>query len=88
MINKSELILAIKMLEEYSEIMGNMICNDYYFPTSWSDSMKETFVSDFHDLNGDLEEMQPGETNIPNFCVAWTLARKLQKLLNAKIIPS
>lgn len=78
--NKKEAILAAKMLDEFSEMLGGQCCNDWEFPNDWNLLEKTSFVKEFHDYNGDPEEFDINNISLPDFCVANFLSHKLKEL--------
>ncbi len=76
-LNPKEAALVVQFLNEYSDELGNNGCNDWKFPPEWSQSEKETFVKEYHDYNGDPQEFDLTNLNLPDFAVASFLAYKL-----------
>ena len=75
--NKKELLLAAKMLDMYSKSLGNNTCNDFDFPSNWTEDEKKSFVFDYHEWNGDPEEFSEKHLSLPDFAISSFLAVKL-----------
>ena len=76
--NKKELELAAKMLEQLSEILSNRGCNDWEFPEDWSDEEKTALIKDYHDYNGDPEEFDDQHIWLQDDSAAMILAEKIK----------
>lgn len=79
MLNKKEKQLLLDFLEQLYDYLGNEGCNDWEFPEDWTEKEKAKFVKAFHDLNGDPEEFDKDNLNLPDFCVVALLKHKLEK---------
>ena len=78
-----EKLLAAKFLEEASDEFSNHGCNDVSksFFKGWSLEERQTFVKEYHEWNGDLEEYDSEELDLPDFGIMSFLAAKLKKNL-------
>lgn len=74
---KKEMEMAISMLDGYSDYLSVQVCNDYEFPSNWSDEEKTKFTKDYHEWNGDPEEYKYGDILNCDFAAALFLAFKL-----------
>jgi len=79
--NNKEILLAIQMLSDYSDSLGDNSCNDFEFPEDWSEIEKSQFTLEYHIDNGDIEEFAVGDIINSDFCVAGLLSEKLKGLL-------
>ena len=77
MINNKELKLILGFLNQLSDKLSNAGCNDWEFPSDWTDIEKLEFVKGFHDWNGDPEEFDSDNLVVSDFCVVMYLASKL-----------
>lgn len=77
--NKKERLLASKFLEEMSDRYGDHGCNDWKFPNDWTRGDKLDFILKFHKYNGDLEEFNGKNLDLPDFCAIGLLADLLRK---------
>ena len=75
-----EKLLAANLLEEVSNIYADNGCNDWSYPTNWTEEEKYQFAQDYHSWNGDLEDFEKDKrTNLPDFAVMRFLAYKLEQ---------
>lgn len=79
--NEKKLLFA--MLEHYSDIMGNAVCND--LPREWEAMLtKEEWVAldrQFHEWNGDPENHDPNRIMMMDFSVLYYFQRRLKEEL-------
>lgn len=69
--------LAAILLDQAADRYGNDICNDWEFPDEWTREDRELAVQEYHEWNGDPEEVEPGEDSLPNFCAMFFAASVL-----------
>ena len=76
-----EKLMAAYWLDEASNLYGNHGCNDIPKRVwdGWSIKERKQFVKDFGGFNGDPEDYDPDEIDLPDFCVMSLLADKLRK---------
>lgn len=70
--------LASAMFKDYSDVLGNRCCNDFEFPSDWSEYQKIDIVKEYHERNGDPEEFNSDYPKLPDFAIASFLAYKLR----------
>ena len=71
------------MLELASSELSNNGCHDWHFPKSWSKKEKQAFVKSFHEWNGDPEEYDPNDLDLPDWAVASYLSHLVKEMANA-----
>lgn len=72
------MVLAASLLDEVASEYANHGCNDWEYPSDWSQQEKEEFCAEYHEWNGDPEEYNPKFLNLPDFAVMRFLAYKIQ----------
>jgi len=79
--NTREKQLAARMLEMADEEFGNHGCNDVdeSIYEGWTRRQRQAFVRGYHEYNGDPEEYDPDQLDLPDFCIMGYLASKLAK---------
>ena len=70
--------IASAMLKHHSSALGYRCCNDFEWPSNWTDEEKTKFTKEFHDWNGDPEEYKQGDVLSSDFSVAAFIAFKLE----------
>lgn len=76
---KKQLELAASFLDQLSEKMVNAGCNDWEWPDSWSGCERDQFAREYHQMNGEPEEFEPG-MSLPDFCAVDLLAAALRRM--------
>lgn len=66
--------LAADFLRELSNVQGNAGCNDWKFPESWTQQMKEEFTKGYHRYNNSPDDFDPDFLVLPDFAVTSYLA--------------
>jgi len=78
---KALISCAASLLKMYADELGTHGCNDfdlaYMLPNA---EERKHFVKEYHDWNGDPEEFDPDNLNLPDFAVVGFLAHRLDKL--------
>jgi len=74
---KKQKLLAAQFLETLAEEMLSAGCNDWEWPESWSGCERDQFAREYHRLNGDPEEFEPGQ-DLPDFCAVYLLAHAIK----------
>ena len=75
--NAKERQLTTVFLKDYSNRLGNNICNDWKFPSDWSKEEKIEFIREYREWNGDPENFDENFLVLPDFAVVSFLAAKL-----------
>ena len=78
MLNSKECKLAVNFLHDFSCRLSNDGCNDWDFPEDWTPVEIYHFKLDICKWNGGNETPYDW-TNVPNWMVAYVLAKKLEK---------
>lgn len=71
--------LAGELLEEAADTYSNHTCNDWDWPEGWTDDQKREIVKAMHEDNGDPEEYNPKQLDVPDWWVMGFLADQLKK---------
>ena len=77
-----ELLLVADLLNDASETYSNHGCNDFDFPSDWTDIEKQAFVVDFQIWNGGIDDDDDAD-NMADWCVMATLANKIRRSMKA-----
>jgi hypothetical protein len=78
--------LAGDLLEKGSDLLSNKSCNDWDFPADWSEEEKIEFVQSMFQQNGNPQEFDSSNLNVPDWWVASFLSQQL--INSAKMEPS
>lgn len=79
---RNELLRVADFLEEYRDRLGNDGCNDWDYPSDWTEEDRETFCREYSEWNG---EEETDCTFIPNFCAVGLLASKIKRLAEERL---
>lgn len=77
-LSKKETSLAACLLDDHAAHLGSQSCNDWEFPSGWSQEERQGFCQSYHDWNGDPEEFDADNPSLANFEVANFLAARLR----------
>lgn len=79
--------LAADLLDETAETVGNRGSNDWEFPATWSADERRQAVLDFHELNGDPEEVAEREDFLMDYCAMSLAAANCRTLAASPAAP-
>ena len=68
--NEKEKQLAAQLLEDFSQVLGRNVCNDFDFPSDWSAEEINAFCKKYHEWNGDADEIQEPNMCLPDYAIA------------------
>lgn len=78
--NKNMIKMILYFLGDYEEELSDRICNDFNLKEFIPEKReREQFVKDYHNWNGDPEEYNPDNLNLPDFAVVTFLIERLRK---------
>jgi len=77
-LNDKENEVVATFLDNYSARLSRDCCNDWDFPSNWTQTEKEDFVRGCWLYNGTIEEFDPNHLQLPNFMVSSYLAYLLR----------
>lgn len=86
--NEKQKQIAVEMLSQHANELGNNICNDWDFPDSWTHQERADFCKGYHAWNGNPEEFSEDCFYMSDFCVARYLAHLLSLELGCSDEPN
>jgi hypothetical protein len=85
-LNLKEIKLVKQFLEFLSVELSRKSCNDFDFPSNWSEDDVRVFIRQYHQWNENKvspEDYDPEDLHLPDYCVVSILAEKIDNFYSA-----